>query len=173
MFHRSGDSQGPLNVEISLLDGEVLRGTLMAPPGRSLADLLNGTIAFVEFEPFGGGRSYIAKSNLSSVRPLNVPPAPSLGTATKGGAPSDPHRVLGVPAESGKEELRRAYLQLAKIYHPDRFATVELPPEVTEYIAAMSRRINAAYDAAQIIIGEKPDRRNRGPGTSAAQRASS
>ena len=45
--------------------------------------------------------------------------------------------------------MRRAYLDLAKMYHPDRYATVDLPPEVDSYLSAMARRINAAHDAIQ------------------------
>jgi curved DNA-binding protein CbpA len=45
------------------------------------------------------------------------------------------------------EDVHRAYLDLAKTYHPDRFAAVELPTEVKNYLAAMARRVNAAHDA--------------------------
>ena len=45
--------------------------------------------------------------------------------------------------------MREAYLKLAKVYHPDRYAAAELPAEVREYLSAMARRVNAAYDAWQ------------------------
>jgi DnaJ-domain-containing protein 1 len=41
--------------------------------------------------------------------------------------------------------VREAYLQLAKAYHPDRFAAAGLPSEVSDYLALRTRRINAAY----------------------------
>jgi hypothetical protein len=38
---------------------------------------------------------------------------------------------------------------LSKIYHPDRFETLDLPAEVKGYLADMSRRINAAFEALE------------------------
>jgi curved DNA-binding protein CbpA len=43
-----------------------------------------------------------------------------------------------------------AYFALAKAYHPDRYATAELPAEVRDYLAAMARRINAAHAALDV-----------------------
>ena len=36
-------------------------------------------------------------------------------------------------------------MRLASIYHPERYAEVELPPEVAEYLEAMTRRIHTAF----------------------------
>ena len=55
--------------------------------------------------------------------------------------------MLGVTPGATREEIRQAYLALAKVYHPDRYATAELPTEVIEYLFAMARRINAAHAA--------------------------
>jgi hypothetical protein len=41
---------------------------------------------------------------------------------------------------------------MAKAYHPDRYATAELPQEVSDYLAAMARRINAAHAALETPI---------------------
>ena len=49
-----------------------------------------------------------------------------------------------------KDEIRQAYFALAKSYHPDRYATAELPTEVIEYLFAMARRINAAHAALNV-----------------------
>ena len=57
----------------------------------------------------------------------------------------DPHHILGVAPGAAWHTVREAYLQLAKAYHPDRFAGLTLPSEVTEYLGVKVRRINAAY----------------------------
>ena len=35
---------------------------------------------------------------------------------------------------------------MVRKYHPDRFAALDLPKEMTEYAAAMLVRINLAYE---------------------------
>jgi DnaJ domain len=50
---------------------------------------------------------------------------------------------------AARDEIREAYVALAKAYHPDRYANVVLPPEVADYMAAMARRINAAHAALE------------------------
>ena len=47
-----GDAER-IAVEIGLEDGRKLHGKLIVPPGRVLTELLNGSAAFVEFEPIG------------------------------------------------------------------------------------------------------------------------
>lgn len=54
----------------------------------------------------------------------------------------DPYKVLGVSPDASEEEIKRAYRQLAKKYHPD------LNPG-DEYAAQQMQRINAAYEAIQ------------------------
>ena len=59
------------------------------------------------------------------------------------------------------DEVRQAYLRLAKAYHADRYASVDLPGEVREYLQQMSRRVNAAYTLlkAPRLVVKKADMR--------------
>jgi DnaJ domain len=150
MFNRGGKQQeGPVSVEIVLEDGRELQGKLLIPPGRTLAEMLNGGASFIEFAPINGERMFIAKSALHAVKPTNVPDTPDLWAGPTEGGSFDPFAVLGVKVDASREEVREAYFNLAKVYHPDRYATAELPAEVREYLSVMARRINAAYDAWQ------------------------
>jgi hypothetical protein len=148
MFDRNGRNEGPVAVEITLQSGQELRGKFLLSPGRALPETLNGPTNFMDFEPFGGHRTFIAKSSIAAVRPMEVDASPSLSV---GGNASnfDPFVVLGVAQTATNEEVRARYLKLAKIYHPDRYAAAELPSEVREYLAAMVRRVNAAFDAVE------------------------
>lgn len=153
MFERNRTDFAPeahsVPVEVVFADGRLERGKLLIAVGRSLADVLNGPGAFVEFEPYGGERGFIAKVHLVTVKPVAVPRAPDLQARLGDADGFDPHRVLGLRAGASREDMRAAYFALAKIYHPDRYATAELPQEVRDYLAAMARRVNAAHAALE------------------------
>ena len=74
----------------------------------------------------------------------------------------DPFVVLGIAPGADKEEIRRAYVGLAKNYHPDRYATAELPDEVRSYLADMARRINAALRRPRHARAQAGDARRAG-----------
>ena len=80
---------------------------------------------------------------------MDLPSAPNLNAGRRSTNSVDPFVVLGLPSNAGKEEVRQAYLTMAKIYHPDRYAMAELPREVRDYLSAMARRVNAAYNSIE------------------------
>ena len=71
MFDRGSRSEATLNVEIILADGSQLSGKLVVPAGRTLSEVLNGSSAFIEFEPVNQPRAFIAKLALQRVQPLS------------------------------------------------------------------------------------------------------
>jgi hypothetical protein len=154
MFERNRVDNVPepnaVPVEIAFADGTAAKGKLLVPMGKTVADALNGTSSFIEFEPYGGDKSYVAKAQLASVKLVGVPKAPNLEARLVDLDGFDPYRILGLPAEASRDEVRTTYFALAKTYHPDRYATAELPAEVRDYLAAMARRINAAHAALEV-----------------------
>jgi hypothetical protein len=152
MFERNRvDNIGEaIPVEIALADGATAKGKLVVPTGKTVGDALNGPGAFVEFEPYGGDRMFLAKAHLASIRPVGVPRGVNLQARLADADGFDPHRILGVAVGAGREEIRAAYFALAKAYHPDRYTTVELPQEVRDYLSAMARRVNAAHAALEV-----------------------
>ena len=87
-----------------------------------------------------------------------MPKAPSLGARLKDVDGFDPHAVLRIDHGASRDEVRHAYFALAKAYHPDRYATAELPEEVRDYLSAMARRINAAHAALDVPERKKAAR---------------
>jgi hypothetical protein len=156
MFDRNRTDYTPepagIAVELTHADGTVAAGRLLVAMNKMLGDVLNGPGGFIEFEPYGGARTFLAKAQLASVRPLDTPRASNLGTRLADPAGFNPHSVLGVAPGATHEEVRQAYFRMAKAYHPDRYATAELPQEVSDYLAAMARRINAAHAALETPI---------------------
>lgn len=55
---------------------------------------------------------------------------------------SDPYKVLGVSPSATDEEIKAAYRELAKKYHPDNYANTPLADFATEKM----KEINEAYD---------------------------
>jgi hypothetical protein len=151
MFERNtvdnGTSAVAVAVDIDLTDGRSLSGNLVVSRSKDVHAVLNGPDPFLVFEPFGGARQYIAKSMLAGLRVHRTENAPRLQSTIPSANDFDPHRILGVARDAVKEEIREAFVAQSKAYHPDRYATAELPGEVVAYLEGMSRRINAAYEA--------------------------
>ncbi|MBQ7761020.1 MAG: J domain-containing protein [Clostridia bacterium] len=55
----------------------------------------------------------------------------------------DPYRILGLSPDCTNEELKNAYRNLAKKYHPDNYAS---DPELANMAAEKMKEINSAYD---------------------------
>lgn len=153
MFERnkidSIPEQTSVAVEASLEDGRILKGKVAIPLHKSVFDVLNGSGAFLEFEPFDGERQFIAKASLRTVKLLSVGRGPNLISRLRDMDGFDPHTILGVTRAASWEDIKAAYHRLAKVYHPDRYSAAELPQEVRDYLASMARRVNAAYAALE------------------------
>jgi hypothetical protein len=154
MFERNKIDNVPdataVPVEIVFSDGTQAKGKLMVPTTKTVGEALNAAGGFMEFEAYGGERGYVAKAQLASVKPVGVPKAPHLNARLTDHNGFDPFVILGLKAGASRDQVRSAYFTLAKTYHPDRYATAELPEEVREYLAAMARRINAAHAALEV-----------------------
>lgn len=166
--------QAALPVEITLDDGSLLRGRFLVSANRPVHEILNGPTLFLEFQPYGGESSLIAKSTIRAIKLVNAPNAHQLKSGARPGEAFDPHQILGVTPDATADEIRRAYHELAKIYHPDRYATAMLPDEVREYLAATVRRINLAFqalDRSRIEASHRATARSEAVYTSPAGRA--
>ena len=141
--------QSAIPAELTLSDGEVLTGQFIISASRAFSDILNSEMHFFEFEPFQSERRFIARTAIRAVKLLQVGSATSLASRRPVEGGFDPYVTLGLKADAGWDDIRHAYLRLAKTYHADRYASIELPPEVRDYLQAMSRRINAAYVALE------------------------
>lgn len=158
MFERNRidtQDQGQTSVVLTLSDGQDALGKITMPASRSVIDFLNGPATFVEFEPFEGEKSFIAKSAIRALKVMNPPRVANVNQRLRDLDGFDPFQILGLERGAGWDDTRSAYHRLAKIYHPDRYATAELPEEVVSYLSGMARRINAAYSALEASYAQK------------------
>jgi DnaJ domain len=148
--------QTAIPAELVLADGEVLISS-----ARAISEVLNGENLFLEFEPFESVRRYISKQAIRSVKIMDAPAANGLDARRPLNGEFDPYAALGLKRDAEWDDIRQAYLRLAKAYHADRYASIDLPGEVREYLQQMSRRVNAAYtllEAPRLVV-KKADMR--------------
>lgn len=136
-------------VELELLDGSELKGKLLVASSHAPLDAINNAGGFVEFVPYVGEPRLIAKATIASIKLVGVPRAPHLKPRAGLTEEFDPHVILGIAHDSTWDQVRAAYVQLSKAYHPDRYSSAALPVEVGEYLETMARRVNAAYAALE------------------------
>lgn len=79
---------------------------------------------------------------------------------------SNPYKVLGISESATDEEVKTAYRELAKKYHPDNYENSELAGFASEKM----KEINEAYDT---IIEERKNKRKNTDGFYTSSRSSS
>lgn len=156
MFDRSAgytQQQKPVPVQLRLADGQAIKGRLLPPHGTTIVEFLNsqGT-AFFEFKTYDGQTLYLARNNVISIEILGLPKADQLARQQEISDTFDPFEVLGLPDTADNLAIRTAYRELAKSYHPDKYAGIDgLPKEIKDYVSAMFQRINGAYSALESL----------------------
>ena len=96
-------------VEVGLTNGDLLKGRLWVPPGKSLADALNTAQTFLEFTPYGEEHPrYVAKGQIISLKIIDVPKSVPLYERRGASGADDPHQILAVaPGAPGWPCARR------------------------------------------------------------------
>jgi hypothetical protein len=148
MFNGRDDNATRTAVLLTLADNQVVTVSIRLPLSRRLADALNNDDVFLDAITPSGQQQFIAKSTIKLVRPANVPRADQLDTEGRvPGTPAfDPYAILKVARDANPEDIKSAYHRMARLYHPDRIASYELPDEVKDYVRTMLVRINLAFE---------------------------
>ena len=142
-----------ISVELQMVDGSNRRGALLISRDKSLREFFNAPgEAFVDFDCKRDGSVVLAKSAIRAIRADDLKKKDDQAkidalSARKAELENlDPYKFLGVATSVDSDGLHKAYIAMARTYHPDRFADANLPPEVLDYLNAMARRINGVYE---------------------------
>lgn len=157
MFERNrvdNRSETLIAIEISMADGSVLSGRAVLPVGRGVHKLLDGEDAHLYIESFEGGGNFVPKGEIRNVKVIAPPRTVTTTLFIPDARNFDPHRILGLEKGASFEQIRDAYHRMSKVYHPDRYAAIDLPREVKAYLEAMSKNVNAAFQALR-YVGQK------------------
>ena len=132
-------------IEIGLADGTTITGRAALGKGKPLHRLLDGDEKFLFVDCFEGEAQFVAKAEITSVKVIPTQRARALNLPLPDASNFDPHRMLGVQKGAPWDEIRAAYHRMTKLYHPDKFESVELPDEVRAYLVAMTKEVNVAF----------------------------
>ena len=58
--------------------------------------------------------------------------------------PYDPYEVLGIPQDASQDQIKQAYREMSRMYHPDK--TAHLGPELQQVAHEKMKHINRAYE---------------------------
>jgi hypothetical protein len=138
MFSSSSNQPQRALASITFADGKAVVAAVKLPMSGKLADAFNGQEVFLDVIL---GDGMIARAEAVD------PPKAGLNQQRRSSdtAGFNAYAVLGLEKAATSEDIRAAYLGLVKLYHPDRFAGMDLPEEMKAYAAAMQARINMAY----------------------------
>lgn len=138
-------------VEVVLASGEKVAGRAVLASGKAVHKLLDGDDSFIYLEGFDGEGSFVPKAEIRGLKVMNNVPAQTTVLRIPDARNFEPYRVLGLEKGASFDEIRDAHRRLSKLYHPDRYASVDLPAEVKVYFESMTRNVNAAFRALQYI----------------------
>lgn len=147
--------------KIRFRNGESEIGALLTPQHKAARDVVNDDAPFIEFETEAGGVAFLLKAEIARIDPIEGSPASGETGRARGWtgsgagrrdpvdrfAAADPHTVLGLPRDADDAAIRRAWVDLARAWHPDRMASLGLPPELVRHATGVLARINAAYES--------------------------
>lgn len=132
-------------IEVGLAGGRTITGRAALGKGKALHRLLDGDEKFLFVDCFEGEAQFVAKAEITSVKVIPTQRARALNLPLPDASNFDPHRILGVQKGAPWDEIRAAYHRMTKLYHPDKFESVELPDEVRAYLIAMTKEVNVAF----------------------------
>lgn len=148
MFERNrvdNSSEPTVAVALSLEGGETISGRTALPKSRLVHKLLDGEEKFLYVETFEGEGQFVPKASIKGLKVIPTERARPLSLNAADATGFCPYRALGVDKGAPWDEVRAGYHRMTKLYHPDKYASMDLPPEMRAYLESKSKEINSAF----------------------------
>jgi hypothetical protein len=134
----------PMTVDMIMTDSSTMRAIVMIPREKTLKDIFNVDDTFLEVECLENGPVVFQRESLRSVRPAMLPKAGQLDKRIAAAEKLHAHQVLKVTKLADRDTIAAAHDGLKELYDPARATAAGMPPEVTAFMEAMCRRLDAA-----------------------------
>jgi hypothetical protein len=127
--------------------------TIIHPAHKSLREFINEPSPYIEIVDGAGARFFVQKLELVRIEPDMRGKEQAHASKAKSKLDlgrfdsEDPSVVLSLAPGAPEEQVRAAYLEIAKRLHPDRLATLDLPKEVAAIAGLLMAKVNVAYRA--------------------------
>lgn len=136
-----------ISVFLETADGDKRDVTLSVFHGESLANVLNSASQFIEVQDLSGKTILIAKSFIWQLTPdenTEKSASPVAGEKWRHHS-QDPYVLLDISRDASDDEVREAYHKLARAYHPDKLANLDLPASMIAHGVDIFQKVNTAY----------------------------
>ena len=139
------DQQKKVEVIVTTTDGIELEGKLICGLSGLVDAVLNNESQFIQLVHEDGESTFLSKRQIIKLLPKKSQnqSIPKLKVSDNIGG--NWAEILGVGYSANSEQVKQAYHNLAKSYHPDLFS-IDMPLEVKQYASTMLSRINVAYE---------------------------
>lgn len=141
----SQDQQRTVEVIVRATDGIELEGKLVCGLSGLIEAVLNNDSQFIEIINEDGETTFLSKSHIIKLLPKKSKTQTLPKLKVNDNIGGNWAEILGVGFDASSQEVKQAYHDLAKSYHPDLFS-IDMPLEVKEYASKMLSRINVAYE---------------------------
>ncbi len=146
----SQDQQKQVSVIITTVDGSEVEGQLLCGMSGLIESALNSEGQFVQLKDEHNDTTFIAKTHIAKLSPKKSSHQKLPELNRNLGKPGNWSEILGVDRNATPEQVKNAYHNLAKAYHPDVFS-IDMPLEIKNYASTMLSRFNIAYEQYKSI----------------------
>lgn len=144
-------TENKLDVTIKMMDGSTYSGKIVAGLSAGLLAAINKEQPFIELVDERGVKRCLGQAHIVSVEMTETfkqSDAPEVTSASEKNA----FAILGLEPGCTSAEAQQRYHMMIKKYHPDKFQSVELPSEMTNYLDTMTQELSIAYKIVSQLL---------------------